>query len=246
MFRHALSSISALALVVGLASCSAYPQETVEGYFTALSDVKPEQQLEATKYSAPGSLAEAYALEQSAHTQARLDGGNLDTAGGELFFERDEVHLCPPGTDAPRDERELFCSVYSEFEVQEGRLVNFHAGESSLEGRLAIGDGEVSLIGELGTAEYLASYVTISGDLVVILEITSQIDTLTIPSYDATYLSSSGRGIEVSYTDGPFELKRDRVANVAFAFSGGELGGVLELEFYDEDFNEISVAIQTK
>ena len=169
------------------------------------------------------------------------------TVEQELFFERDEVHLCPLGIDVPRAEREMYCFVYSNFEVEDGRLVNFYAGKTSLEGRLALGEGEVSPIAELGTAEYRASYVTISGDLVIILEITSKIETLNIPSYDATYVSSSGRrAIQVSNVDGPFELKRDRVANVAFGFSGGELGGVLELKFYGEDYNEIDVAIQTK
>jgi len=52
--------------------------------------------------------------------------------------------------------------------------------------------------------------------------------------------------MQVSLVDGPYELKRDRIGNVVYAFSGGELGGILELTFNDEEWNDVNVAIQTK
>jgi hypothetical protein len=234
-------------MVLGLLACSngpSYPKETAEAYFGAIASRDPEATISAAEYAKPGSDAEAYAIEQAAHTQAMLDGGTLGNTPQEVVLEADEVQLCVAGYDEPGVDRADYCSIYSELVFEGEKLVTFDAGGEPLEGRIALGDEQITPIGSIGSAEYLASYITIAGELVVVMEISSSIDTLGLP-YNAAYIAPNGRQVEVSFVDGPTELRQGRVGNVAYSFAGAAFGGELELEFYDADFNEIVITVPT-
>lgn len=235
-------------LIFGLSACSsgtAYPKEVVEKYLTAISSGEPEEILTAQKYAVEGSDAQAYAIEQSAAYQASLDGGTYVEENVDLIFESDVARICYPGYEEPEADLDVMCSTYSNFEVKAGKLVTFDAGDEPLKGRIALGDGESTPIGTIGSLKYLASYFTIAGELMVIIEVTSNTAVMNLP-YDATYLAPNGRQVEVSSTEGPSELKSGRTGNVAYSFAGAKFGGTLELTFSDDDWNEYPVSIPTQ
>lgn len=246
MISRLVAIVASAGLLLGLSACSTeqYPKEVVENYLTAINAVDPADKLNAQKYAVPGSDAEMYAIEQSAVTQAQLDGGTLDQTESELVFESDAVLLCVAGYDDPDVERDDFCSRYSNFTVKGDKLVTFDAGDKPLRGRIVLGSGESTPIGSVGSVKYLSSYYTIAGALMVAVEVTSNTEILNLP-YDATYVAPNGRQVEVSMTDGPSELKSGRTGNVAYAFTGAKFGGTLELVFTDADWNEYPVSIPT-
>lgn len=235
-------------LVAGLTACStgpSYPKEVVEGYFSAINEVDPAAVLAAQEFAEPGSNADAYVIEQSANKQAQLDGGSLDKTESVVVYEQDQVLLCMDGYDLPEVDREDFCATYSEFVFEGDKLADFSAGGKPLKGRLALGNGDLTPIGDFGTARYISSYITIAGDLVIVVEINSTSGDLSLP-WDATYLGTNGRQVAVSFTEGPGELAAGRVGNVAYNFSGASFGGTLELNFMDADYNDVPISIQTQ
>ncbi|MDH6277616.1 hypothetical protein M2118_000579 [Aurantimicrobium minutum] len=248
MTKRFVALFAILGLVTGLSACStgpSYPKEVVEGYFSAINENDPAAVLAAQEFAAQGSNADAYVIEQSAHKQAQLDGGSLDQTKTVTVFEQDKVLLCVEGYDEPEVKKDDFCATYTDLIFKDGKLSDFSAGGKSLNGRLALGSGELTPIGEIGTARYISSYITIAGDLVIVVEITSTAGDLSLP-WDATYLGTNGRQVSVSFTDGPGELAAGRVGNVAYNFIGASFGGALELKFYDADYNEIPISIQTQ
>ena len=247
MTKRILAFSAIICLIVGLSACStgpSYPKDVVEGYFAAINDNDPAVVLTAQDFTKPGSNADAYAIEQSANKQAQLDGGSFDKTKTIAVYKQDKVMLCMEGYDAPEVNLDDFCATYTDFVFKGDKLADFSAGGKPLKGRLALGNGDLTPISDIGTARYISSYITIAGDLVVIVEINSTTDGLSMP-WDATYLGTNGRQVEVSYKDGPSELGAGRAGNVAYYFSGASFGGTLELKFHDADFNEIPISIQT-
>jgi hypothetical protein len=248
MTSRLITSITVGALVLGLSACSpgtSYPQDAAEAYFSGIFAVSPEDTLAAKQFAVPGSNAEAYAIEQAALKQAMMDGGNLDQTKVNLVLKSDQVFGCPEGVDLEDPEQTELCPSFSNLEFDGDKLVNFDAGDSSLDGRIAVGDGTEIPIGSIGTAKYIAAYVNMAGDLTIILEVTSNTSELS-RNYDSIYLSASGRQVELSSWEGPDSLKEGRTGNVAFLFSGAEIGGSLEASFYDADYNDVIISISIK
>jgi hypothetical protein len=73
--------------------------------------------------------------------------------------------------------------------------------------------------------------------------VTSNTEELNISRSDVFYIGSNGRQIESSGVYGAWTLREGRVGNVSYLFSGGTIGGDLEIEFYDENYNEVPLVI---
>jgi hypothetical protein len=218
----------------------------IEGYFSAVLSPSPNDIRGALVFSSAGSNAEAYAIYMSSYKQANQDGGLELDDSSETIFEGDMVLSCTPGFDEPDVDRDDYCVSFSNFEFEGDKLSNFHAGESSLEDRIVLGSEEFTAIEGVGEARLVAAYETISKDLAIVLELKSAMDDLSVPSYDAIYLTSEGRQTEVNSVEGPSSLKRDRVANVLYFFTDADIGGTLELEFFDTDYNDVFVSFPTQ
>jgi hypothetical protein len=239
----------ALVFALTLAGCSATTAPTegtaaseeinvLTSYFEAvLTTTSPADIIKGKDFAAPGSNAEAYAIEQSAHNQAKLDAGLLEDSEGVVLFEEGEVLYCDPGYDFPDVDRADYCVSYTNFEFVDGKLAEFDAGGTPLEGRISLGDPEPIMIGNIGQATVIASYETVGGDLVIVLEVTSATSLMGWGTYDTVYVGVDGRQMLNSSADGPYELKDGRTANIAFLFSEAKIGGQLEVEFYDEGYN---------
>jgi len=212
-------------------------------YFGNHALAQPDDRIKAANYAVPGSNAEAYAIQQAQAAQASLDGGGFDSSVSELLYESGVLYSCYGNHRDPDALREDVCGDYSDFTFENDRLQNFNAGPSSLDGRIILGDGEIIPIGDIGTIEVLSAYETISGALLITAEIVSATETLNISGWDSVYLGESGRQVESSGTLGPGELKDGRVGNVSYGFGGATFGCELELEFYDENYNDVFVSI---
>ncbi|GAA1626129.1 hypothetical protein [Leucobacter chromiireducens] len=240
---------AAVTMALGLSACSGgspFPEEALQGYFAPLGEVGPADKSSSLEFAAPGSPAAMYATEQIAHAQAQQDGGSLGVESQETVIESESVFLCADGYDAEGAEKADFCYEYSNIVLDEDdKVVSFDADGKPLEGRIAVGDGTSVSVADVGSVTYVSSYETIGGELVVVVEIASNVDPLTIRSYEATYVTDDGRPTSAKTTDGPIELKSDRVANVAVWFPNVGLGGTLELQFMDAEYNNFEVEIPT-
>jgi len=206
-------------------------------YFGAHALARPEQKIEAQNYAVAGSNAEAYAIQQSQITQAQLDGGDFDSSNTEVVVQGDEILNCYGNYDDPDVEVDDACYRFSDFSFEEEKLANFKAGDSLLDNRILLGDGEVLDVGGFGTIEILSAYESISGSLWITAEVVSNTELLRIFGYDAVYLLDNGRQIASPSRQGPGELKDGRRANVAFIFPGATLPGELEVSFDNDDYS---------
>jgi hypothetical protein len=213
-------------------------------YFGHHAMPQPADMAQAVNFAVVPSWAEWYALQQSYDTQTYLDGGNFYSDTDELVFRGETLFSCNPSYKKPDVLFEDACAAYSEFSFEGDRLLNFKAGDSLLDERIVLYDGEALPIGEIGSIKILSAYVTIAGDLVITAEVTSSTEELTISRSDSFYIGNNNRQIESSGMSGPVTLKNGRVGNVSYSFSGGTIGGDLEANFYDENYNDVSMAIQ--
>ena len=247
MLTRFISGFIVVVLSLGLGACAGneFPTDVVRDYFSAIAGIQPPKILSAKEFAVPNSDAEAYAIEQSAFAQSSLDGGSLDTTlKQEAVVDGQKAYICPGGLKIQSSERPDYCYTYSNFKFKNGLISTFDAGKEPLKGRIALGTGEATPIGDIASATYISSYVSIDGELIIILEIKSNIDELQIP-YNAQYLPPSGRQVELTTQQGSNQLDAGRVGNVSFVFSGAEFGGNLELTFTDSEWNEVPVSIPT-
>jgi hypothetical protein len=212
-------------------------------YFGPHAMPQPADMAKAADFAVADSFAEAYAIQQSQATQSDLDGGDFDPTTDELVFRDGILFSCYPDYKDPDVVFEDVCSGYSEFLFDGDRLWNFKAGDSFLDDRVVLYDGTIIDIGDIGTIEILSAYITISGNLSITAEVTSNTKELNISRSDVFYIGSNGRQIESSGVYGAWTLREGRVGNVSYLFSGGTIGGDLEIEFYDENYNEVPLVI---
>lgn len=217
--------------------------QIIINYFSRHALAHPEGRLAATDFAGPGSNAEAYAIQQSQGAQARLDGGSFDSTGNELVWNEDGVYHCRPSYKNPDVLFEDACSPFSDFSFEGNRLVDFNAGPLPLEGRILVQEGEVLDIGDIGTFELLSAYVSIGGNLVITGEVVSTTEELTIDDWQSVYLIGDGRQIGNSGSWGPSKLKDGRRGYLSLIFSGATIGGDVEVNFYDEDYNDVLLTI---
>lgn len=247
MKKIVLAVSIASAIGAGLSGCSStsYSKESVAPYFSAMASNQPSQIAAAKSSVAPGSNAEAYLIYYGAAKQAELDGGQLSKEVTEVVYEPNGISLCPEGYKAAGLDKSKVCASYTNLKFVDGKVSDFNAGDKPLEGRIFLGNGKAYPIGTAGTVRLIASYFTIAGDLAIVTEITSATTELHIP-YNATYLAPNGRQVKVSREEGVDDLKNGRTGNVAYYFSGAEIGGMLELPFTNANWEEFVVSLPTK
>lgn len=203
--------------------------QIVLAYFGSVAKAQPDDIEKARELAAEGSPAESYAVQQSHVAQADLDSGNFDPYVVELDFE-DGVILLD------------FSAEYSDFVFENNQLVNFSAGDAMVDERLSLYNEEEREIGRIGSLRVLSAYESIGGSLYVTVEVTSDASVLYIP-FNATYIAPNGRAMDETWSVQPFELRNERVANAYWIFSGGRVGGELELRFNDQNWREVVVTV---
>lgn len=213
------------------------PEVGFSEYFSAVAKGDPvELSRVATELTVPGSNAFAYATEQAAVAQAYRDSGQT---GFAQQLEQIEGGYSTCGTF----DGELSCTDFTELEASDGRLADFLAGGTPLDGRLAIGSGDAVALGALAQVEFLAAYRSVAGIMWVIVEVRSEVDGLS--TVLGRYKAPDGRQADPTGLVGPIELSAGGIANYAFAFDGAAFGGVLTVSAYDRNFAEASVDIPT-
>ncbi|MBU1588594.1 MAG: hypothetical protein KKH51_11700 [Actinobacteria bacterium] len=209
-------------------------------YFGAVATGDPAAlQDVATRLTAPGSNAYAYAIEQGAASQAYRDGGFPDQPS-EMETNDDGFSVC--GTNELTGDRS--CNDFTNLTYADGKLADFDAGGAPLAGRISLGSGDVVALGSVATARLIAAYRTISGSVNVVLEIKSSGDGVSV-GYGSSYQAPDGRQSDASGVIGPNQLQAGSLGNYLIAFDGATFGGTLRLVGYDSAYNEISAQIAT-
>lgn len=213
-------------------------QEDIRAYFEAFSSGDPKDAAEAVQLAEPGSNAAAYAIYLQSTQQALRDFG--------FSQEKQKVEaidggfsLCPEFVT-----EEAPCSEYTKIQHVGDRIADFDAGGEPLSGRLTLGNGVAEPLGEIGEAEMIAAYRSISGTVVVTFDITSKSDGLFVY---ANYLAPDGRQSESTAMNGPLDLASGAFGTYAFYFDGAEFGGTVSLEaFSDTAFDVPATKFATK
>lgn len=202
-------------------------QEDLVAYFEKLASDDPKVVAEAIELAAPGSNAAAYATYLSATTQAKRDAG---IQPGESVIEPIDggFSMCyeEPG---PGDN----CFEYTNIQHVGDKIADFEPGGTPLTGRLSLGNGEPHPLGEVATANLIASYKASGGSVVVVCDITSQASGLLV---DASYIAPDGRQSQVTAVEGPSNLTEGSFGTYSFFFDGAEYGGQIVLKAYSDDF----------
>lgn len=193
----------------------------------------------AADFTVTGSAAETYALYLAGFSQALLDGGLGLDEDDSIETLADGFRLCPPVSSGVTD-----CNEFNNFVFEDGKLSDFDAGGNPVSSRIKEGSAEAVPLGNVGSIRFLASYLSISNNLVVVLEATSNIDGLNL-SYSSSYQAPDGRQSTAAELVGPFELRSGSLANFAYVFPAAQFGGVLNLQAFDADYNEFVVQIPT-
>lgn len=214
------------------------------GYFEALGTDDPAQMKKALEFAKPGSNAAAYATYLTATTQAGQDGGQplaqntvKPITGGYALCQELEAGKTAKGED---------CSQYTAIKYEAGKLVSFSPGGTTearpLDDRIILGKASAKPLGSVADVKFVAAYESISGALVVVLEMEAKKD---FSISNATYIAG-GRQTATAGVGGPTELKSGVTAGLSANFQGAHLGGKVTVDAYDSNYDKISVEFEVK
>lgn len=214
----------------------------LEAYFEALSSNDPTIIREVLPLTVPGSIAYTYATYYAGLQQSMLEGGYeeelMRTSRIEDGFER-----CPeePTEDNP-------CFHYTNIQHEGDKITDFDLNGESLHDRLTLGDGEAVPLGELAEITQVASYKSVAGYVISILEITATSEGLvTWISYIAPDGEEYGLGAYAGSENIPTESK----GTYSVWFEDVEFGGIIKIdgpvgEPVDDVYETVSVEFPTK
>ncbi len=196
----------------------------------ALSSSDPEELKDALPLTTPGSVAEAYLKHQVNLTTAAIDGGTEYQAGTVKKVDGG-YQDCDDASDKSTR------VVFGGFESTEGKLATLTVDSTPLADRIASGDGSTKKAGDLAEVEFLSAYKTVtSGDLHVVISVTSAGDPININQYQAKYRGTDKRQSTATAGEGPTELAADSRANVAMVFKNADIGGEVTIQLLSEDY----------
>lgn len=186
-------------------------------YFEGIASGDPNTIGGVSDLAAPGSQAAAYITYYTAASKAARDSG--------FPFDREIVNevddgfmMCPEGHAADNS-----CMTYTNLQTAGSHLVDFDISGTPLSGRLALGDGEFHSLGDLGSARLIASYKSVSNNVVVVFDVTSTSENLWL---DASYTGPDGRTSQPTMTHRT-QLPNGGSGTVAFYFKGSVFGGTV-------------------
>lgn len=215
--------------------------DDIKAVLEAFAGNEPAEIEETLDLVAPGSVAEAYARYQIASNNAAIDGGTP--------YEIDTLKKVDDGYEACTDTSDRdTCAVWGDFESKDGKLANLTVNGKKIADRLTVGDGSSTEAGSLADVEFLAAYKSVqSGDLFVLVSVTSGKRDINISQYEATYRGTDKRQSTASSGNGPTELAADSKATVAMIFKSANIGGKVKLEILDENYEGAqTVTLRTK
>jgi len=193
-------------------------------YFELLATNEAADAKQAASLAAPGSNAQAYAIYQEAGSQAALDAGDAQSNPAQT------TKVIEGGFANCTDDGD--CGNYTAIQMADGRIANFNAGDSSLKGRITVGNGKFKPLGD-GKIRMVAAYKSITGYVVVQFEIKSGATPLSL-GYSAVYRSPNGRQMETDDLTNPDSLAADSLTNVSATFKGADFGGQVTYKVFTD------------
>jgi len=208
--------------------------EVVELYMEAVAEGSARSMDDALDFAAEGSVAEAYLIHQRGALVADQDAGyGSQTFDSSLDEIDDGFELCE--TLLAGDEA---CYEYTDFELDDDQVSGFKIDGRDLGDRIVVGDGASVPIGDVGSAKLLSAYQAASGNLFVVIEVSSGPGGLRLSDlYSSTYRSADGRQRSADVNSSvASDLGPESLANVAVIFPDTGRGGTFNAVFYGDDF----------
>ncbi|MEQ4208862.1 hypothetical protein [Actinopolymorpha sp. B9G3] len=213
--------------------------EGAKQYVEAVASMDPEQLEAARKFTVPGSVADAYLLEQSHQATASLDGGSDATGLGNVTKKDDGYQFCTYD-----DNGDDVCFLYAGFKQQGGKLTDLSINSDPVGPRLTMGNGKTVTSHDV-KFELLSAFKSSQGYLIVSVRVTTGDRKVDPYQYTATYRAPSGAQRGASTGGGPDSIAPKSHAVVTMWFRGVDVGGAVTLSFEPEndDFNTYDVKI---
>ncbi|KAA1424319.1 hypothetical protein [Nocardioides antri] len=215
--------------------------EDLQAYVEATTSDTVGEIEDSLRFTAKGSLAHAYATYLVGNSTAVISSGD---AG---LMEQATVTPIENGFEACYPSEPNDCNEYTDFEGENGLIVDHKVNGEPLRGNVIVGDGKPQQAGNLGTIELVAARVNSEGNLFVVLNVRSASQPVQVGWGSSSYRNKDGRQVESegSGVFGPLELGPDSLGTVRVAYANSDLGGTLTFPLFADDFyNEQAVTFQ--
>lgn len=185
--------------------------------------------------AAPGSAAEAYASHLYFSTLASGEGGTpaqlKSRSGGYSICDED-------------------CTDFTDVTLSGDKVEDFKLAGTKISDVAAGGTGKVVKLGNLGTAEVVASFLgPVSKRMIVTVKFSSPPGKTITTSYVAYYRGPDRRQVETLDQTGPTTVQPDSVSYNSFAFTNTGFGGTILVKVANDDFESndsaVSKALET-
>jgi hypothetical protein len=216
--------------------------DDLQAFVEAITSTNTAGVEDAFELTAEGSLAHAYVTYLAGNVTALVSGGDSGMLEQVTVTGIDDgFKACTPS--APND-----CDEFTNFEGQDGLIVDLAVNGKPLRGNIVVGDGKPVRAGDLGTIELVAARVNRDGNLFVVLDVRSAAQPVQVGWGSSSYRNENGRQVEADgRVFGPLELGPDSLGTVLVSYLGSELGGVLTFPLFADDFsNEQAVTFHLK
>ena len=201
-----------------------------EKYFKEVASNDVDSFEKAMSLAAPGSPAEAYASHLYFSTLASGEGGTP----GVLKSRSGGYSVCN-GQD---------CTEYSDVSLTEGKVQDFALAGTKISDAAAGGTGKAVKLGNLGSAEVVASFLgPVSKTMFVTVKFSSPPSKTITTSYVAYYRGPDKRQVETTDQTGPTTIQPDSVSYNTFAFTNTGFGGQIMVKVANDDFSSNDGAV---
>lgn len=173
-----------------------------------------------------GSVARGYLRYLIHGSKALIDGGAPADQPSTVKETSDGYKMCSQGS------AQTSCYTYTDFEGDQGKIVDFKVNDKPLGPRLLMGNGKPTsgTNGLQGT--FVAAFEASNGRYLIVGFQLRTRDSAFVT--DVTYRNRDGRQTASAGISGPSELGNDSLANFQAVFPGAKLGGVMTVKMYGE------------
>ena len=262
MKKSAIAAMLAVAIISGLTACGSdgvdtqqdtsaddtqppettttspnSPDDAAMTYFEAFATATIRDNDEMIGAAADGSMAEDYAIVQTALGSASTSQVPADQT---MTVDGDEITLC----DDPEDEQT--CATYADIEVADNKVTDFTINGEDPRPHLSVGGDPVAVNGV--TYTLVGGYETITSGGILYVAYKVQNGTtaaLSSNNYSAVYVDAASQQFTATNASGPTEVQPGAEATMLVIFDGPELGGrvITSDSLDDENYTSVEATI---
>lgn len=196
----------------------------LEQYFEAIGSGDPTEMANAEDRTVIDSAAARYlAHEQNVAKTNGVNAEGREESDVEVDDDGDRAEVC--GKD--------YCTTYTGFTFDQGKLASFSADGISIDGRIVTGDGEVMKSNDVAGYE-VVSAVESDQALVAVMRLHAYKRDI-IPVHQAVYRNADGEQVDAFSSTFPARIYADSNQLAVARFPHSELGGEIIIDFSTSD-----------